>query len=161
MDRRTGDEVQRPFVADDVWSGFISCGVNVAQVVQEDPCTEDPNQDTEHRRNVTAGLRTFFLYVDWESELPGSGEELSVSVSAGEYEFENVSGESPLTLRIDNDEIRDPAMQFENIDGQRELSISVLPGGEVLGAALQQEFRVIILEFHWRAAQEGFQFTVE
>jgi hypothetical protein len=159
LDRLSGDEMQRPFVADDVWTGLISCGVNILGVSQEDHCAAtDESADSRHAWNVTAGLRTLFLHVEWEGQ--PTGPDLTVRVSGlGDYVYGELDGESPVQLRIDNDAIEEPAMRFENIDGQREIVLEVLPGGEA-GVVFQQSFRVIILEFHWRPAAENFEFSM-
>lgn len=157
LERQSGEDRQRPFVADDEWDGFIACGVAVMGERQA-PCTLDENQAVEHRWNVTQGLRTLYVYVEWDAQ--PTGEELHVEVTRGEdHVFKEDEGASPLHLRIDNDEIEQPALQWENIEDKMELTVNVLPGGDV-GVFYQMDFKVILLEFHWRPAPEGFEFVM-
>lgn len=158
LDPRSAQERQRPFVTLDDWNGFLGCGVNLI-VIQEAACETDESHDPVYVWNVTEGLRTLYLHLQWESQ--PAGEELQLELfSANDQSYGVVSGESPVTLRIDNDEIEDPSLRFEQIQGQSELRIEVLPGGDA-GVVYNQAFEVHLLEFHWRKAPEQFEFAPE
>ncbi len=160
LERQSGEERQRPFRTQPFeWNGVMTCGVSLMEA-SEAPCDfEESNHDVQHNWNVTQGLRTLYVYVEWEAQ--PTGEELYVEVARGEqFTYGEVEGSSPLVLRIDNDDYEEqPAVQWENIEDQMGLSVNVLPGGDV-GVFYELQFTVVLIEFHWREAPENFEFQL-
>lgn len=157
LDPLPATDSQRPYAVRTPWEGFIGCGFSLVGI-QESPCTFDASDDREHRWNVTEGIRTLYVRMDWEPA-EGLGETLRLVVDAGaERTLAEAEGVSPLEITIHEEDIEDPQLLWSTIEGQRELFLRVGAGGEA-GVAYQQAFAVNIIEFYWRAAPEDFSYA--
>lgn len=173
VSRLTADDLKQPYRVSDAWEGFISCGVKTP-VVGVALCgipgifhesLEDPNEDFLLTFNVTKGIKTLVVGMEWNAGGGGfTGDQFWLTVDDPgcgvkecTYRYASENGGSPLVMRIDNDDITEPEWTWDAITGDEERTIRmrVFAGGDT-SVVYQQPFKIYYEAFYWEEAPERY-----
>lgn len=180
LEKLSNDDLKLPYESSDEWAGFYSCGVSVrgpdhgiegaprglfaaaCSLADETPL-EDPNQDFLKEFNVSRGLKTLYVAMDWQPVGGVSGEKFLIEIgnedcvfNSCSYEYAVPAGPPPLIVRIDNDDITEDEWKWDAIEDQRTLQYRVFPTTDDAGVVYQQPFTVYTHQFYWEEAPESF-----
>ena len=170
----TADDLQLPYAVPNEWEGFLSCAVAAGDPTVANPALAacglpgavhpslaDPNEDFFKVFNVSAGIRTLFVGMDWEPTGGVTGNDLLVAVEnegcnglGCSYSYAEAVGPPPLVVRIDNDDITESAWTWDNVNASRQLQFRVFAAGT--NAVYQQPFTVQWHAFYWQEAPADF-----
>lgn len=176
LDKLTKDDLQEPYVRTTEWHGFISCGVGAGVPDVRNPkvavCAipgifdeslADPNEDFLEEFNVSTGLKSLVIGMDWKPVGGVSGGNLNLLVENEDcggvscsYRYADLDGAPALIVRIDNDDITDEAHLWDKIEGERVLQYRVFAGDGYANLIYQQPFTVYTHAFYWEEAPEDF-----
>lgn len=174
----TKDDLQQPHVEENEWKGFISCGARAgvpgvrtlgialcAVPGAIDESIADPNEDFIHYFNMSKGLKTLYVAMDWEPVGGVSGGDLNLLVEQGicnevacadAYRYADLDGPPALVARIDAEDVEREDAKFENITETAEFKFRIFAGEDYANLIYQQPFTVYWYEFYWEPAPEDF-----
>lgn len=163
VDELTPADLNEPYMIPREWHGFIACGgragVPGTQTVGVALCsaTEDPNDDFIHFFNMTEGVTSVIIGMDWTPVGGVSGQKLSLSFEEGiceevactdAYYYATADGDPPFSLRVDLDDITEPEARWDNIRIEEEFKFRVFAGTDYATAVYQQPFSIYWFELY-------------
>lgn len=161
VQRLTADDLKTPFVREDEWNGFISCGVGAAATaLAACALADDPNEDFLHGFEVVRGLTEFVAGMQWRPVGGVSSDQMNLLVertgcSGCNERYADVEGPSPLIARVTDATISDEDAKFALIEDTATMRFRIFTGG--VGVVYQQPFTVYWYEFYYHTMPEGFQ----
>lgn len=158
----SAEDLKTPFLQPHEWEGMISCAVAGVALcgIQGDfvEDLQDPNDRFMTTIDVDRGLKTLIVALEWKATGGTAGKTMTLLVendgcgaTACSYAYGEMTGESPLEVRIDNDDITDPAWTWDGIEDNRTIQFRVFPG-ERTDVMYQQAFTIHYEEFYWQEA---------
>lgn len=134
-----------PYVVTNEWNGFASCGIGTL-VVQWATCSTigDPNDDVRHEFQLDAGIETVVVALDWDPVGGFGSDEFSLYIDADGETVADVSGPTPLHVRLDGLSTNGTTLTFRVF------------AHSTAGFVYQQPFTVYHDHFYHEPAPEGY-----
>lgn len=164
LDLLSSDDLATPYSEWQQWNGMISCAVAGVALcgIQGDfvPELQDPNDRFMTEFELNRGVKSFLVGIQWDATGGTAGKTMNLLVenddcgaTACSYRYADLTGESPLVVRIDNDDITDEEWKWDTIEDNRTLQFRVFPG-ELTDVMYQQAFTVYYEPYYWAEAPE-------
>lgn len=167
--RLTRDDLRVPFMVEDEWNGFISCGVGLgvgslaACALFEDTEVEDPNEDFFHEFNFTKGVQDSVFVLNWKAAGGISGTEFwflvendGCGATSCSYTYVDLTGPAPLRADVHDKDITDSAWKWLSIEDQRDMQFRIFASPATPGLVYQQPFTAYYTAFHYQDAPADY-----
>lgn len=163
LDPLTAADLNEPFMIEREWHGFIACGVRAGVPGTLTPgaalcsITGDPNDDFIRYFNMSEGVTSVIIGMDWQPVGGVSGQKLSLTFEEGiceevactdAYYYARADGDPPFVIRVDMDDITEPEARWDNIDGEEEFKFRVFAGTDYANVVYQQPFSIYWYELY-------------